>query len=286
VIVLVAGARGLVGGALGPLLAERGHRVVQGDLPEVDLRRPDALAAWLEGERPDWVVNLAALTDVDGCEKSPGEASACNGAGAGNLAVAASRRGARLLQVSTDYVFEGSARRPLAEGDLPHPLSAYGRSKLEGERAAAAALPPDRLLVVRGQSLYGAGGKSFPDAILDAARTRAGIPVVTDQVVSPTWTRDFAGGLALLMEKGASGTFHLSSAGHCTWNEFAKAVLEDAGVQGVRITDTTAAALGRPARRPAWSVFDLRKFERTTGLAPRPWREQLRAYLRSSGRAA
>jgi dTDP-4-dehydrorhamnose reductase len=143
-----------------------------------------------------------------------------------------------------------------------------------------------RLLVVRGQSLYGAAKKSFPDAILRAAGEKGEIPVVVDQIVSPTWARDFAEGLVLLLERGATGLFHLSASGRCTWNEFARAVLEEAGVRGVRITATTASDLGRPAPRPARSDFDLSKFTRVSGAPPRSWRDQLRGYLRSTGRAA
>ncbi len=284
--ILLVGAGGLVGGALRPVLATRGHLVEGGDLPECNVTIPSTLEALAGPGRPDWVVNLAAETDVDGCERDPAKADLVNGDGAGNAARLAAARGARLLQVSTDYVFDGKMDGPVAEDAPPAPLSAYGRSKLAGERAAAEALPADRLLVVRGQSLYGAGRKSFPDAVLAAARTKASVPVVTDQVVSPTWAADFALGLADLVEGGASGVFHLSATGSCSWHDFARAVLEEAGMDPARIAPTTAAALGRPAPRPARSVFDLGKFTRRTGRFPRPWREQLRSYLASKGGGA
>jgi dTDP-4-dehydrorhamnose reductase len=283
---LVVGARGLVGTELCGLLSARGDAVLQGDLPECDVTDPEGFAAWAGDAAPDWVVNLAAFTRVDDCEQDPRTAFRVNGFGPGVVGQWARRRGAMVVQVSTDYVFDGAKGSPYEWRDPPNPLSIYGMSKLMGEYALEAAVAGDRLLVVRGQSLYGGGGKSFPDAILEAARTRREIPVVTDQRVSPTWARDFAGGLLRLVDMREYGVFHLSASGDCTWNEFAKAVLEEAGVSEARITETTSEALGRPARRPASSVFDLRDYEQVTGTSPRPWREQLRDYLRSTGRAA
>lgn len=296
--VYVTGCEGLVGRALMPELAKAGWNCRGDDLPALDIRteRKIRQALGVAGEMgewrnggPEWIVNLAAYTDVDGCEDGPGgraRAEAANAAGAENVARVAAGLGASLLQVSTDYVFDGRKAGPYAEEDEPAPLSAYGRSKLDAERRVARVLPADRLLVVRGQSLYGAGRKSFPDAILAAAAAKPTVPVVTDQVVQPTWARDFARGLVALMAKEARGVFHLASSGSCTWNGFARAVLEEEGLDPARITGTTAAALARPAPRPANSVFDTGKFERTTGGPPRPWREQLRDYLQSRRGAA
>ena len=146
-------------------------------------------------------------------------------------------------------------------------------------------LPADRLLVVRGQSLYGEGAKSFPDAIGRKAGEGKPIPVVTDQTVSPTWARDFAEGLAALLRANASGLFLLSASGHCTWFEFAKEVLREWGADPALVVPTTAKALARPAKRPAWSVFDLSTFEKATGTKPRDWKSQLHDY-RESRRAA
>lgn len=285
--VLVVGANGLVGTELCELLSGRGDVVVRGDLPECDVADRDRFESWARECEPEWVVNLAAVTNVDGCEADPGPAFRVNGRAPGILGQWAWGRHARLLHVSSDYVYDGRKGAPYTRRDPANPLSAYGMSKLAGEYALEFAMPEDQFLVVRGQSLYGRGAKSFPDAILAAAAAgKTEIPVVTDQRVSPTWSRDFGEGLVHLMDRKEHGTVLLSAAGDCTWNEFARAVLEEAGVTNARITETTAAALARPARRPARSVFDLGELEEATGLRPRPWREQLRDYLRSRGRAA
>jgi dTDP-4-dehydrorhamnose reductase len=285
--ILVTGWDGLVGRELRREAARRGGlRLDGGDLPGLDCRDAAAIRRRAARFRPDWIVHLAAFTAVDACEAEPGRALETNGLAAGHAADAGRRAGARVLLVSTDYVLDGEGEDPADESRRPAPLSAYGRSKLLGEQLVRERAAPGRWTVVRGQSLYGAGRKSFPDAILAAAAARPEVPVVTDQVVQPTWARDFAAGLLDLVAADARGLLHLAAAGSCTWNEFARAVLEEAGLDPARIVPTTAAALGRPAPRPARSVFATGRFERATGRRPRPWREQLRDYLRATGRAA
>ena len=290
--VLVLGDRGLVGRELRraltrAIVATRGLDLEDGG----DVRDSERLRLAAEAQRPskgagfDWVVNLAAMTAVDDCESRPDEAAAVNAGGARNAARVAAGLGARFLQVSTDYVFDGWKQSPWRETDPPRPISVYGRTKWEGEEACREVLPADRLLVVRGQSLYGEGAKSFPDAIVRKAGEGKPIPVVTDQTVSPTWARDFAEGLAALMRANASGLFHLSASGHCTWFEFAKEVLREWGADPSLVVPTTARALARPAKRPAWSVFELAKFEAAVPGTIRDWRSQLHDY-RESRRAA
>ena len=281
--VLVAGARGLVGRELCAELAKRKHVCLPGDLPECNVVWVHTLVSWSKGFEPDWVVNLAAFTQVDECEKNAHESFLANSVGALHMAYLAKEKSARLLQISTDYVFDGLGEDPLREDTPPFPLSVYGASKLAGEWAVKSFMPAERLLIVRGQSLYGHGRKSFPDAIRERARHSTSIPVVTDQVVSPTWAREFASGLVSLMERGADGVVHLSSSGHCSWNEFARAVLEEAGVTSARITDTTSTDLGRLAKRPAWSVFDLSRYQSLGLEPPSSWRKQLHEYAIDAG---
>ncbi|MHC4925172.1 MAG: dTDP-4-dehydrorhamnose reductase, partial [Planctomycetota bacterium] len=283
--VFITGWDGLCGRALRRVLASRGgFQVSGGDLPELDVRRPRSLQHRLLEASPDVVVHLAAWTDVDGCERDAPAAFLSNGRAAGHVADAARACGASLLHVSTDYVFDGTASRPYRETDRVRPISVYGHSKLQGEIEVRNRMPAGRWSIVRGQSLYGTARKSFPDAILRLSATKSEIPVVVDQVVSPTWAHDFASSLAALLEVRATGLYHASSGGSCTWNTFAAALLEEAGIHDVRITETTAEAFGRPAPRPAWSVFDCGKLERTTGHRQRSWRDQLRNYLRETGR--
>lgn len=279
--VLLTGGRGLLGTPLAALLRERGAAVEATDLPEVDVTDPEAVGAALDAFAPDHVVHLAAWTDVDGCEGDPERANRVNGLATGIVAEACARRDARLLYVSTDYVFDGSGDAPHGEDDPVGPLSVYGRSKLDGERRVAAAAGTH--WIVRCQSIYGRGRKSFADAVL--ARVAEGQPlrVVTDQVVCPSYAPDLAGALAAVLERAPPGTYHAANAGWCSWFEFARAVLDEAGHDGVPIEPITAAELGRPAPRPANSRFACDRLAVATGLRLRPWRDALRAYLADSG---
>lgn len=276
---LVTGARGLLGTALVRRLAER-HEVHAMDLPELDVTDGDAVSRTVARLQPDRVVNLAAATDVDGCERDEAQATRVNGLGARNVAAACREGAAPILHVSTDYVFDGRASRPWTEHDTPNPISAYGRSKLAGEIAVQDVAT--RWTIVRAQSLYGAGKKSFPDAILARARSGQPLRVVTDQRVSPTWVEDLAGALVSLLDRGSEGIYHVANSGSCTWHECARATLDLSGLSDIAIGETTAADLARPAPRPAYSVFDCSRFAQETGGGLRSWRDALAAYLQGS----
>jgi dTDP-4-dehydrorhamnose reductase len=277
--VLVTGA----GGQLGQALCRRlGSRLAwAGGRGELDVRDAAAVRRLLDEVRPDVVVNASAYNKVDAAESEPGEALAVNAEGPLHLARAARERDALIVHVSTDYVFDGRRTEPYGEDDRPNPTSAYGVSKLAGELLVASAAPQH--LLVRTSGVFGAGGSkakggSFVERIL--ARARAGEPlrVVSDQVFSPTYAPDLAGGILALLDAGARGLFHVTNQGSCTWNEMATAALEMAGprvpVQAIRTDE-----LGAPARRPAYSVLDNARY-RGLGLVPlRPWREALREML-------
>jgi dTDP-4-dehydrorhamnose reductase len=179
--------------------------------------------------------------------------------------------------VSTDYVFDGRKAGPLVETDPVGPLSAYGRSKLAGEEAVKATVPA--WTIVRSQSIYGAGKKSFVDAILARAASGAPLTVVTDQRVSPTWAEHLAEALRTLVAGGQRGIFHVSNSGSCTWFECARAALDMGGFGETEIQPITAASLGRPAPRPANSEFSCARYERETGATLPPWRVALQGYL-------
>jgi dTDP-4-dehydrorhamnose reductase len=224
------------------------------------------------------VIHAAAFTAVDAAEQREEEARRVNETATRVLAEACARAGVPLVVVSTDFVFDGEARRPYREDDPPRPLSAYGRTKLAGERAALAA-HPDGTRVVRTQWLYGPRGKHFPGTMLALAKERGALRVVDDQVGSPTSTLELAPALWDVLLEGEPGIYHAACDGACSWFELACATLESAGVEGVAVEPCTTAEFPRPAHRPAYSVLDC---SRLTALRRRPlagWREALMTYL-------
>lgn len=274
--VVVTGAGGMLGRALVPALESAGHEAVALTRAEADVTRADDLRRAVGAARPDWVFHLAAFTRVDDCESRADHAHAVNGAGAGNAARAAAEAGAGILVLSTDYVFSGEATRPYREDDPTGPRSVYGASKLAGEERARAGNP--RHLIVRTAWLYGRGGANFVDTIL--ARARAGEPlrVVDDQRGSPTSTSDLAPALVGLAEAGQYGTYHCTNSGECTWHDLAVHVLRRSGL-AAPVARIDSATLGRPARRPAWSVLSHQKFEHVTGRRMPAWQDAVDRYL-------
>lgn len=275
--VLLTGGRGLLGTPLATRLRAGGADVSVTDVPEVDVTDADGVRRAVSAFEPDVIVHLAAWTDVDGCEREPGRADRVNAHGTRVVAEAAAAAGAKLLYISTDYVFDGASEAPYTEGARTAPLSVYGRSKLRGEdHVRELGLPG---WIVRCQSIYGRGKKSFADAIL--ARARAGDPlrVVTDQVVCPTFAEDLAEALADVVFRAPDGLYLASNSGSCSWYEFARAVLDESGLTDTPISEITAAELGRDAPRPAHSGFDCTRLETAIGRTMRPWRDALRSYL-------
>ena len=276
---LVTGASGMLGGEVVNLLAAEGETVTGLDRSGLDITDGDAVRATLRAVRPDVVVNCAGWTAVDAAEEHEEEALRVNGDGARNLALACGAIGARLVQVSTDYVFDGTAREPYAEDAPPGPRGAYGRTKLAGERAVLAALP-SAAYVVRTAWLYGRGGPNFVATMLRLEREREKIEVVIDQRGQPTWTRDVAGRILALMRSGTEpGIYHATSSGQTTWWGLAREVFHLLGADERRVLSTTADRFARPAPRPAYSVLGHGRWERA-GLEPiRGWRAALRAAL-------
>jgi len=248
---LVTGAAGMLGRDVVAALADDDD-VVALDRHALDLR--DAAAVDARVRDVDVVVNCAAYTAVDAAEQDEATAFAVNAVGAANLARAAARAGARIVHVSTDYVFDGDADTPYAPDHPPAPRSAYGRTKAAGEWAVRAHHPDH--LVVRTAWLYGAGGACFPRTIARLAAERGGVDVVADQVGQPTWTRDLADYLVALVRAGApAGTWHGTSSGACSWFDLAREVVASAGLDPDLVRPTTSDAFARPAPRPAWSVL-------------------------------
>jgi len=276
-MILVIGANGMLGRDLMDTL-EGDVRGV--DIDDIDITQADSVRRVLLTLKPRVIINAAAYTDVDGCESNRERAIEVNGEGVAWLAMTAGEIGAKLVQISTDYVFDGSKEAPYDEEDLPHPLSMYGQSKFAGELNAKIA---PEWLIVRTQWLYGLHGKNFVETMLRMGSERNELAVVTDQIGCPTWSMDVCGAVKALLKAGCSGIYHAVNAGSCSWNEFAKAIFEEAGME-VTVNPMTSDQLNRPAPRPAHSVLDTSKLIRDAGFQPRPWREALREYLRQRSR--
>lgn len=270
---LITGASGMLGRDLQTALA--GRPVTALSRPDLDITDPDAVADAVAGH--EVVINTAAFTRVDDAESDEDAAFAANALGAENLARAAARAGAVLIQLSTDYVFAGTASNPYPEDAPLRPVSAYGRTKAEGERRARAA-HPDGTIIMRTAWLYGAHGPNFPATMLALAEQRPTLSVVDDQRGQPTWTLDLAQQLVRLVDSGTrSGVFHGTSSGETSWFGFARAIFEEAGLDPSRVRPTDSASFSRPAPRPAFSVLGHEGWS-TVGLEPiRPWREALGA---------
>jgi dTDP-4-dehydrorhamnose reductase len=276
--VLVTGAAGMLGRDVVLAAGNAGHDVIGFGHTELDVTDPAALGAKFELERPDVVINCAAWTDVDGAEEAEEMATAVNGVAAGNVAAAAAKVGASVVYVSSDYVFDGSKGSPYVETDQTAPLSAYGRSKLAGEEATAAA--NKRHFVVRSSWLFGISGSNFVETMLRLATTQNEVLVVRDQVGSPTYTWHLAYGIVRLIEGIEFGIHHMAAGGACSWYDFAREIFDQAKVE-CRVLSATTDMLGRPAPRPAYSALTS---QREHAIELPPWRDGLSAYL--SQRAA
>jgi dTDP-4-dehydrorhamnose reductase len=259
-----------------------GHDVVAYGHVELDVGSREALSGRVELERPDVVINCAAWTDVDGAEEAEEEAMVVNGEGAGNVAAAAAELGASVVYVSSDYVFDGAKGAPYVESDQPAPLSAYGRTKLAGEEATAAA--NKRHFVVRSAWLFGIGGSNFVETMLRLAADHGEVLVVRDQVGSPTYTWHLAYGIVRLIEGVEFGIHHMAAAGACSWYEFAREIFEQAEVE-CRVLSATTEMLGRPAPRPPCSPL---ASQRLHAIELPSWQDGLAGYLaqRSTEREA
>ena len=272
--VLVLGATGLLGK---PLMREWGEDEVIGlGSHDVDIRDEARVCHVVKKNRPEWIVLAAAYTDVDGCESHQELAFAVNRDGAVNVARAALEAGAKLLFVSSDYVFDGRKDSPYEVDDPRSPQSVYGRTKAEAEAELLQLLPGS--CIARTSWLFGAGGKCFPDTILKLADTRPALDVVNDQRGCPTYTVDLARALIALCRKNAAGIVHVTNAGNCTWFEFAREVLRGAG-RSTEVRPVTSQQFVRPAPRPVNSVLSATSLHRY-GIELPEWQDALRRYLR------
>jgi dTDP-4-dehydrorhamnose reductase len=271
--ILVTGAGGMLGRDLVTVLSTGGDEVTSVKRGELDITDAAAVSAAVPGH--DVVVNAAAWTDVDGAEAHETEATRVNGLGPQLLAAACAESGARLVHVSTDYVFDGSATSPYPEDAVLTPRSAYGRSKAAGENAVRALLPGSSY-VVRTAWLYGEHGSSFVRTMAALEASRDTLDVVDDQVGAPTWTREVASAVQRLVISGApAGTYHATAAGQTSWFGLARAVFEELGADPSRVRPTTTDKFPRPAPRPAYSVLGHHAWQRAGLEALGDWRPML-----------
>ena len=276
--VLITGAGGMLGTDLQQVISRQsGHEVVPYRREELNIADREQVLAVIQTVRPDVIVNAAAYTDVDGCETNRELADSVNAMGPANLAMAASAVGAKLIHVSTDYVFAGDRDVPYVEIDDCAPQSVYGQSKWAGEEAIRKHTAQH--FILRSSWLFGLHGKNFVSTMLSLGTKQRSVRVVNDQWGSPTCTWDLARAIVALFESDRYGTYHVTNAGACTWFDFAKLIFAEEGLQ-VEVLPIRTEELGRIAPRPAYSVLDNRKWVDAGFASLRSYEEALREHLR------
>jgi dTDP-4-dehydrorhamnose reductase len=279
--ILITGSLGLLGQEVVEVCRNQGDEVLATDIASpatpLDITSPAAVRGFLASKRPDWVVNCAAFTDVDRCEEKEDLAFEVNARAPGHLARACEEHGAKLLQISTDYVFDGEKTGPYEEDDAPNPLSVYGKSKRAGEISIQEGI--EHYLIVRPQWLFGPHGRNFVSTILGLAQERDTLSVVNDQWGSPTYSKDLARALRVLIDCDARGIYHVRNRGRATWFDLAKRAIDLLGLP-TRVVPVDTSAFPRPARRPMNGILSTRRFTRTTGKIMPSWQISLRSYIK------
>ena len=280
--ILVTGVTGQLGSEVAAEFKQRGHAVTATDRQSLDFMQPGQAAALIRSQQPDWVINCAAYTQVDKAESESAQAFTINRDTPAQLAQAVAECEGRMLQVSTDFVFDGTQTRPYVEDDATNPPGVYGRSKLEGEQAVRHVLPD--AVILRTAWVYGVHGHNFVKTMLRLMAGDKPLRVVSDQIGSPTWTTDIVAAIVALVDRQAAGVFHFTAAGETSWHGFASAIMEEAAGIGFEInTDSVepipTAEYPTPATRPAYSVLNTEKIKPWLS-APMPgWRDSLRKML-------
>ncbi len=274
---MVTGARGMLGNAVTGVFSQD-FQVAPLSRNDLDITDEKAVKRKILDIGPDIVINCAAYTSVDRAETDRDAAFRVNALGPKVLAESVKAVGARLVHISTDYVFDGNATEPYQEYFSRRPRSVYGKSKALGEDFVMEAI--DDYLIVRTSWLYGPGGKNFVTTILELAGSMPELRVINDQVGTPTFTKDLAQAIYMLVTGGEAGIFHFANNGQCSWYEFARAILDLKGIQK-EIKPVSTEEFPRPAPRPSYSVLDTTKFFLATGSRPRAWKEALREFLRA-----
>ncbi len=277
--ILLLGHKGMLGNDL-LLKLNMEHEVIGMDKEEIDIVSASECKGAIKEIEPDIVINAAAYTNVDGCETAKDECFAVNAEAVKNIAGACRDKNIRIVHFSTDYVFDGMAKQPYKEDHQCNPINTYGASKMAGERYLRSL--SENYILIRTAWLYGINGKNFVQTILEKVKTTKKLTVVDDQVGSPTYTKDLAAAVDLLIKQNAKGIFHITNRGSCSWFQFAVKILQEAGINDIDVTPIKSDQLQRPAKRPAYSVLSMQKFIQTTGKTMQPWQLGLQDYLESS----
>jgi dTDP-4-dehydrorhamnose reductase len=273
--ILVTGSDGLIGTNILPYLAKH-FEIIPATEKQWDILDREQGEETFRTVKPDVLINLAAITNVDGCESATEPAYRVNAEGAGVIAELCRKYDVKLLHFSTDYVFDGTSRRPYTEEDAPNPLSVYGRSKLLGENNVIKNHPSS--LIVRTEWVYGKGGENFITKVTKIARDRGRVEVVDDQTGAPTFAQDLAEPVKLLLAQNKSGIYHITNSGACTWFQFAKTIFSILHID-VPCLPISSADISWRAVRPAYSVLDCSKLKKDAGISMRHWQEALMHYL-------
>ena len=277
--ILLLGHKGMLGSDLLLKLSAE-HEMVGMDKEEIDIVSANECKGAIKDIGPDLVINAAAYTNVDGCETAKDECFAVNAEAVKNIVGACRDKDIRIIHFSTDYVFDGAAKQPYKEDHQCNPINTYGASKMAGERYLRSL--SENYILIRTAWLYGVNGKNFVQTILEKVKTTKKLTVVDDQTGSPTFTKDLAAAVDLLIEHNAKGIFHITNRGSCSWYQFALKILQEAGIHDIDVTPIKSDQLQRPAKRPAYSVMSMQKFIQTTGKTMQPWQLGLQDYLESN----
>jgi dTDP-4-dehydrorhamnose reductase len=277
--ILLLGHKGMLGSDLF-LKLNMGYEVVGLDKEEIDIVSASECEEAIKEIKPDIVINAAAYTNVDGCETAKDECFAVNAEAIKNIAGACRDKNIRIVHFSTDYVFDGTAKQPYKEDHQCNPINTYGASKMAGERYLRSL--SENYILIRTAWLYGVNGKNFVQTILEKVKTTKKLTVVDDQTGSPTYTKDLATAVDLLITQNAKGIFHITNRGNCSWYQFAVKILQEAGIHDIDVTPIRSDKLQRPAKRPAYSVLSMQKFIQTTGKTMQPWQLALQDYLKNN----
>ncbi len=279
--ILVIGAHGMLGRELvGRLSNPSGGEVIGVDREHIDITQGNDTSEFIGQVRPDVIVNCAAFSNVDVCETQISEAFAVNAAGIKNIALAGKQTGAKVIHISTDYVFDGGKNKPYIETDTPNPISVYGKSKLEGELAVQET--GGNFAIIRTAWLFGQHRKNFVTTMLDLGRKNRSVSVVTDQRGSPTYTADLSDAIRTAILKDIKGIYHVTNSGTCSRYEWAKKIFELAGEQ-VTVLPVKTEDYKRAARVPQNSSLNCTRYTADTGHVMRHWQEALEEYMKSLG---